>query len=339
MGFWGKKKKKKEAAIHKRNGDQQQSGGGGVVEDEPVVTAANNARRSPDTYLMALEEYKNTIPHNASSSVDEGTGNFMYSPRFSPVRQQQIRKRINIKPIKGESSAKRKTPESIPSPNNHNHNHNNNAHNDMDILSASSSLEQLDSRDSIEVGMSGHMKYHGGSEYGGASSIGMAASVSFDDTATHRPYQEPEMPDTTYDEYYGDAYVGGSIKYIYPSGYQSMRPRGGPWKLSMVVCALFTWLTIFIVGHCADGVEYSNENDDAVNDDYMDDDAYVIATRWCGSRPLYFMWIISALITGLSGAYCSIIGYIKVRDFAVANCRSQPPGMVGKSDYYVRLED
>ena len=49
--------------------------------------------------------------------------------------------------------------------------------------------------------------------------------------------------------------------------------------------------------------------------------------------------MISLTITGLATAYCSIIGYIQLRDFAVANCRSQPPGMVGKSDYYVRIED
>lgn len=40
---------------------------------------------------------------------------------------------------------------------------------------------------------------------------------------------------------------------------------------------------------------------------------------------------------GMAAAYCSIIGYIKLRDFSVANTRSQPPGMVGKSEYYVRI--
>ena len=43
--------------------------------------------------------------------------------------------------------------------------------------------------------------------------------------------------------------------------------------------------------------------------------------------------------TGMAASYCSIIGYIKMRDFSVANCRSQPPGMVGKSEYYVRIND
>jgi len=95
---------------------------------------------------------------------------------------------------------------------------------------------------------------------------------------------------------------------------------------------------VFIVGHCSDQVDWDNY----YNDEYeegMDDDAVVIATRWCGSRALYFMWVLSVLITGLSCAYCSIIGYIKARDFAVANGRSQPPGMVGKSDFYVRIEE
>jgi hypothetical protein len=144
---------------------------------------------------------------------------------------------------------------------------------------------------------------------------------------------EPVMPDATYEECYGDAYVGGPIRYVYPSGYQSMRPRGGPWKLSIAVCISFTWLSVFVIDHCSDK-DQSNYNQNEI-----DDDTLVIETRWCGSRLLYLMWVISMLITGLATAYCSVIGYIKVRDFAVANSRSQPPGMVGKSDYYVQLGD
>jgi hypothetical protein len=146
---------------------------------------------------------------------------------------------------------------------------------------------------------------------------------------------EPEMPDTTYEEQYGDAYVGAPIKYIYPSGYQSMRPRGGPWKLSIAICALFTWLSVFIVGHCSDRVDQSQQ----YYASEIDDDTLAIETRWCGSRLLYIMWVASMMITGLAAAYCSVIGYIKVRDFAVANGRSQPPGMVGQTDYYVRIAD
>jgi hypothetical protein len=134
------------------------------------------------------------------------------------------------------------------------------------------------------------------------------------------------MPDATYEEVYGDAYTGGCIKYVYPSGYQSMRPRSSPWKLSIAVCLLFTWLSVFIVGHCSDEVEYSEYDS--------------IDIHWCGSRPLYLMWVASMLNTGVSASYCSVIGYIKVRDFAVANSCSQPPGVVeGKSDFYVRIED
>jgi hypothetical protein len=141
-------------------------------------------------------------------------------------------------------------------------------------------------------------------------------------------------PDTTYEEYYGDAYVGGPIRYIYPSGYQSMRPRSGPWKLSIVVCLMMSWLSIFIIGHCSNRVDQS-----LYNQNEIDDDAFVIEIRWCGSRMLYGMWVISMLITGIATAYCSVIGYIKVRDFAVGNMRSQPPGLVGKSDYYVQIHD
>jgi hypothetical protein len=150
----------------------------------------------------------------------------------------------------------------------------------------------------------------------------------------------------SYEEVYGEAYIGGTIKYVYPSGYQSMRPRSCPWKLSIAVCLLFTWLSVFIVGHCSDQTSdssSSNNNDNAsynsqqANDDNADDDD-AIDVRWCGSRPLYLMWVASMLVTGISAAYCSVIGYIKVRDFAVANSRSQPPGVAqGKSDYYVRI--
>lgn len=145
---------------------------------------------------------------------------------------------------------------------------------------------------------------------------------------------EPTMPDSTYEEQYGDAYIGGPIRYVYPSGYQSMRPRGGPWKLSIAVCFMFTWLSVFIIGHCSDRVDESMYDQNEI-----DDDTLVYETRWCGSRLLYMMWVVSMLITGLASAYCSVIGYIKLRDFAVANSRSQPPGMVGKSDYYVQIRD
>jgi hypothetical protein len=148
------------------------------------------------------------------------------------------------------------------------------------------------------------------------------------------PLNEPTMPDATYEETYGDAYIGGPIRYVYPSGYQSMRPRGGPWKLSIFICVAFTWLSVFIIGHCSDQVDQS-----LYDQTEIDDDTLVMETRWCGSRLLYLMWVISMTITGLATAYCSVIGYIKVRDFAVANVRSQPPGMVGKSDYYIKIGD
>mmetsp|Transcript_22725 Transcript_22725/g.25873 ORF Transcript_22725/g.25873 Transcript_22725/m.25873 type:complete len:334 (-) Transcript_22725:274-1275(-) len=178
----------------------------------------------------------------------------------------------------------------------------------------------------------------------------------------HNDAPEPEMVDVTYEEKYGEAYVNKPIRYIYPQGYGNMRPRSRPWQLSIVVCIAFAWINVFIVGHCSDRfdwnnyyIEYdddNNANDDNANDgnnygnkggyyngQYFDDDQMKIETRWCGSRTLYFMWVLSVMITGMSCAYCSIIGYIKARDFSVANNRSQQPGMVGKSDYYVRIEE
>ena len=152
--------------------------------------------------------------------------------------------------------------------------------------------------------------------------------------------QEPEIVDAIYEEKYGENYIDKPIRYIYPHGYGSMRPRSWPWKISIVSTIVFAWLNVFIVGHCSDRYELNYyRNDDQYQANYMDDNAAKIETRWCGSQILYFMWVLSVMITGLSCAYCSIIGYVKARDFAVGNGRSQPPGMVGNSDYYVQMEN
>ena len=157
---------------------------------------------------------------------------------------------------------------------------------------------------------------------------------------------EDEMPTPGYQEYYGDAYTGAPMKYVYPAGYQSMRPRSCPWRLSMIISVLFTWLSIFIVGHCSDQVDA-----DLYYNAVIDDDTLMIDVRWCGSRPLYLMWVASMLINGLAAAYCGVIGYVKCRDFAVANTRAQPVSVLWSSpafnqqagpqpavsDYYVRL--
>ena len=145
-------------------------------------------------------------------------------------------------------------------------------------------------------------------------------------TATHSPryyvkspFEEGMVSGIVYEEWYGDAYTGAPIKYVYPKGYQSMRPRSGPWRLSILICLCFTWLSVFVVGHCSDRVM---EDVEEFND--IDDDTLLMDIRWCGSRPLYLLWLASMLITGLSAAYCGVIGYIKCRDFAVANARAQP---------------
>lgn len=69
-----------------------------------------------------------------------------------------------------------------------------------------------------------------------------------------------------------------------------MRPRGGPWKLSLVIFFFFIWLCVFIVGHCSDQAD--------IQDAELDDDELIIETRWCGSRTLYSMWVVTVLITG-----------------------------------------
>lgn len=150
---------------------------------------------------------------------------------------------------------------------------------------------------------------------------------------------EPEMVDSTYAEHYGDAYTGKPIRYIYPKGYGSMRPRSRPWQIALILCGVFAWLNVFIVGHCAD--RFENDGDDGYYNanQQANDDGQNIDAKWCGSQTLYFVWVLSVALTGLSCAYCSIIGYVKARDFAIANGRSQPPGMVGKTDYYVQIEE
>jgi hypothetical protein len=149
------------------------------------------------------------------------------------------------------------------------------------------------------------------------------------------------QPDAIYEEHYGDGYIDQHIKYLYPSGYTSMRPRSGPWKLSIFISALFLWLSVFIVGHCYDrGQEYNYFGyDDAYLQD-VDDDTLVMVTRWCGSKLIYFMWFVCVSITMLAMSYCSIIGYIKLRDVVVANGRSQPAGSLGgRNDCYANIEN
>ena len=150
------------------------------------------------------------------------------------------------------------------------------------------------------------------------------------------------QPSPIYEEHYGDAYIDSHIKYLYPTGYTSMRPRSGPFKLSIFVFGLFLWLSVFIVGHCYDrGREtypISNADDAYLAD--VDDDTLVMETRWCGSKLLYVMWFICVSITMLALSYCSVIGYIKLRDVAVANGRSQPSSSGGgRNDCYVNLMD
>ncbi len=59
-------------------------------------------------------------------------------------------------------------------------------------------------------------------------------------------------PDATYEGQYSDAYFNGAVKYLYPAGYQSMRPRLGLWRLSMLMFVAFAILDVFVVGHCYD---------------------------------------------------------------------------------------
>lgn len=119
----------------------------------------------------------------------------------------------------------------------------------------------------------------------------------------------------------------------------------------MLISVLFTWLSMFIVSHCSDQVDA-----DLYYNAEIQDDAFMIEIRWCGSRPLYLLWVASMLINGISAAYCGVIGYVKCRDFAVANTRAQPVSVLWSSpafataaghhqplqppavsDYYVRL--
>ncbi len=59
-------------------------------------------------------------------------------------------------------------------------------------------------------------------------------------------------PDATYEERCGDVYFNGAAKYLYPAGYQLMRPRSGMWRLSVLVFVAFAILDVFVVGHCYD---------------------------------------------------------------------------------------
>lgn len=291
-------------------------------------------------YQIAMSEFYNTIDPGLSN--DDGTNtnnnntssswsksNINYFSSSSGSNDLSRRKNASSKqPQLGVSSPRRKTEEC-------------NAATAMNILSSSSPISATTTHHSIIDSTT--------------STISASTTIDIDTDANQveegngkcnpkKRINEPQMPDATYEEIYGDAYVGGPIRYIYPSGYQNMRPRGTPWKLSIVVFSLFTWMSVFIVDHCSDQVDFTSssyyETDaDGSSSNTVDDDTIRIATGWCGSRMLYFMWVVSVIITALAAAYCSIIGYIKLRDFAVANSRSQPPGIIGRSDYYVRIDE
>lgn len=102
-----------------------------------------------------------------------------------------------------------------------------------------------------------------------------------------------DFPDPSYEESYGDSYIGAPLKYIYPKGFQSMRPGSGPWKLSIAIFVFFVWLSVFIVGHCSDISEAQNVEID-------DENADQIEIRWCGSQLLYLAWFTSVIVTGTS---------------------------------------
>lgn len=266
-----------------------------------TVNSTTTTLPPPPGYRYALQEFQQTIPFG---SADED-GSSVLTTSNSTMQQQQAA-------AAGYVQAPDHAPTTTSSPQQQHQHH----------QQASSPPQQNTTSSAPPYSPSGNSSYL------------YRARQPFPETVTSTATAHLLLPDKIYDEWYGDAYVGGPIKYLYPSGYQSMRPRGGPWRLSIAICLLFTWLSVFIIGHCSDRVDQN------LYQPYDDDDQEMaIQTRWCGSQTLYGMWVMSMLITGLSAAYCSVIGYIKVRDFAVANTRSQPPGWVGNSDYFNHAND
>jgi len=245
------------------------------------------------------------------------------------------------------------------------------------VVTFDSSIEEYSGGQQVIIPPSSTRSTHTSSQSFSPPSNNTTTSSSSQQSQQQHPMMIILQPDAIYEEKYGDAYIDQLPKYLYPSGYQSMRPRSGPWKLSMFIFCLFLWLSVFIVGHCYDrGKQYvidddgasnynyddannngdnNNNNNNAVDDAYLeevDDDAVLMETRWCGSKLLHFMWMLSVAITVLAMSYCSIIGYVKVRDIAVAAGRSQPAGMFDggedgdggggggwKSDYYSKVDN
>jgi hypothetical protein len=350
----------------------------------PSARTAEGMMNSHPMYQYAMKEYAQTVPHVEGGVSDDGR----IQPSFSMnqdedtaavmeemVEHQQQHHNHATESVEGNvplSSSSSSLPSRSPS-----------MHKNADITPSPSILRVPSYKSDITTGTSSVQKayqrivFSPKTEYvlsedeedGNSAFYAPPQYPSSSSQAKQQPsssiYLEPPMPDSTYEEWYGDAYVGGPIKYIYPSGMHTMRPRSGPWKLSIVVCLLFTWLSVFVIGHCSDKAaeQYDgfynynanyNKNNNADGAAYNDDannangqgqqyryvDTNEIDMKWCGSVLLYWLWVISMLITGLATAYCGVIGYIKVRDFAVANSRSQPPGVAAaKSDYYVQIRN
>jgi hypothetical protein len=316
-----------------KNDDENNTFGGsfqsqptGSIENPPPQQALNSASlitsRNSSLIDAAVAEQQGHRSVESSSRYRQETATTSYQPPLYSNIQSPVYNPSNVPPPTTQS------PESaLLAANLNNNNTPGQGNLDPDYVAACSA-SNFGRQESLFSQASSHYPTNNSSQVPRLRSINKNQHLDFPSCW--------ELPDASYEEEYGDAYIGGPIRYIYPSGYQSMRPRSGPWKLSIVICMLFTWLSVFIVGHCSDRVD---SNVSQYNQNEIDDDELVIETRWCGSRLLYMMWVISMLVTGLAAAYCSIIGYIKVRDFAVANSRSQPPGMVGRTDFYSQVDD
>jgi hypothetical protein len=160
----------------------------------------------------------------------------------------------------------------------------------------------------------------------------------------------------TYNETYGYAFPLGSTSdfiYEYPEGTSSLKPSLIPWRASILIMTLFIVFSVVIIGHCSDladaqkeeEADEDNNNDDqaaaaaAAAEEEEFDDEYILEQRWCGNSDLKAIWTGSLIVSLIATAYGSIIGYVRFRDYVVANCRSQTPGVTLRSDYYFIDDD
>ncbi|GMH56733.1 hypothetical protein TrLO_g4285 [Triparma laevis f. longispina] len=183
-------------------------------------------------------------------------------------------------------------------------------------------------------------------------------------TSPQRP-----LPPSTVPFFYTDTYsTSKNLSYIYPSSYTFLQPSTFLLRLSLALFLLSTYVCVHIVCKCAYEFEQtfgqrmmedngSGDNGDGSGDNGSNgsgssgsgdttssntinyDNYTALELGFCSSHKIYAGYITSSIFVLLSLSYLSLAGYVKLRDYVVANARSQLGGGWERSDYYSKRNE